>query len=59
LDGSGIATIVVPLLEAGERAIYAAYAGDANFLPSRSPVIVQVVETQAIEERVYLPVIQR
>ncbi len=43
LNGSGVATLVVPGLTPGPHSIVAVYGGDANDLPSNSPVLAQSV----------------
>jgi hypothetical protein len=43
LDASGQASFRLPNLPAGSFRIHAAYAGDGDFLPSVSPILVQTV----------------
>jgi hypothetical protein len=44
LNSSGVATLTASTLSVGTHSITAAYNGDANFLPSTSPVLYQVVQ---------------
>ena len=44
LNGSGAATLTISTLAVGTHSITAVYNGDANFAPSTSPVLYQVVQ---------------
>jgi hypothetical protein len=44
LNGSGVATLTISTLAVGTHSITAVYNGDANFLPSTSLVLYQIVQ---------------
>jgi hypothetical protein len=47
LDATGIATLTLPSLAAGQHSIFATYGGDIADLPSNSGVLAQTVERRA------------
>jgi hypothetical protein len=47
LNGSGVATLTLPSLAAGNHSMTASYAGDANNFPDNSSALVQVVQLRS------------